>query len=117
MLGKKLFGLFSSIKVIKRTNTYLNHNIFKKKFPYINKSKYCTSHINNNQTISPQHRYSNPYYSNGEIQLIYGPMFSGKTSELIRRIRRYTSAKRRCIIIKYSRDIRYDDVKISTHDR
>ena len=36
----------------------------------------------------------------GEIQLILGPMFSGKTSELMRRVRRYKLYKK-CLLISY----------------
>lgn len=57
------------------------------------------------------------YSNDGEIQLILGPMFSGKSTELLRRIRRYTIAKRNCVVIKYSKDTRYSDTKVSTHDR
>ena len=53
----------------------------------------------------------------GHIQVIFGPMFSGKTTELMRRMRRYTHAKKRCQVIKYSKDIRYDAECASTHDR
>lgn len=54
----------------------------------------------------------------GEIQIILGPMFSGKTSELMRRVRRSGIAGRKCLIIKYSKDTRYEaDGKASTHDR
>jgi thymidine kinase len=53
----------------------------------------------------------------GEIQLIFGPMFSGKTTELLRRIRRYTVANRSCIVIKYRKDVRYSLEDMSTHDR
>lgn len=52
----------------------------------------------------------------GHIELVFGPMFSGKTTELMRRIRRYTHAKKRCQVIKYSKDTRYDDTCASTHD-
>jgi thymidine kinase len=52
----------------------------------------------------------------GEIQLIMGPMFCSKTSELIGRIRRYTVAGMKCVAVKYSGDVRYDNLKISTHD-
>ena len=52
----------------------------------------------------------------GHIQVIFGPMFSGKTTELMRRIRRYTHAKKRCQVIKYKKDTRYDDECASTHD-
>jgi thymidine kinase len=44
-------------------------------------------------------------------------MFSGKTTELLRRLRRFTIAKRRCVVLKYNRDIRYDDSCAATHDQ
>ena len=50
----------------------------------------------------------------GEIQVIFGLMFSGKTTELLRRVKRYELAKYKCIVIKYDNDKRYDGV--STHD-
>lgn len=54
---------------------------------------------------------------NGSIELILGPMFSGKTTELFRRIRRYTFANYRCIVIKYRKDQRYAAAgEASTHD-
>jgi thymidine kinase len=53
----------------------------------------------------------------GNIQLILGPMFSGKSSELIRRITRYELAKKRCVLIKYAGDQRYDAECVSTHDK
>lgn len=61
---------------------------------------------------------SGGHYSDldGQIQVIFGPMFSGKTTELMRRIRRYTHAKKRCQVIKYKKDTRYDDECASTHD-
>ena len=41
------------------------------------------------------------------IQLILGPMFSGKSSELIRRVRRYEHARKRVAIVRYAHDSRY----------
>lgn len=52
----------------------------------------------------------------GNVQLIVGPMFSGKTSEMIRRIVRYRYAKKKCVIIKYADDVRYDVDRVCTHD-
>ena len=52
----------------------------------------------------------------GRIELIFGPMFAGKTTELIRRIQRAEKANLKCIIIKYSNDDRYSNDCISTHD-
>ncbi|XP_041362978.1 thymidine kinase, cytosolic-like isoform X2 [Gigantopelta aegis] len=53
----------------------------------------------------------------GQIQVIFGPMFSGKTTELMRRMKRYQIANYNCLIIKYSKDDRYDKDGIATHDR
>lgn len=53
----------------------------------------------------------------GRIELILGPMFAGKTTELIRRIRRAELGWKKCIIIKYSKDPEINPKKlIKTHD-
>ncbi len=49
--------------------------------------------------------------------MIIGPMFSGKSTELIRRLKRYKIARYECLIVKYARDVRYSSEGISTHDR
>jgi thymidine kinase len=49
-----------------------------------------------------------PRSNNGSITVILGPMFSGKTSELMRRMRRQTVANKKCLAIKYYHDNRYD---------
>lgn len=54
--------------------------------------------------------------SKGQIQIIFGPMFSGKTTELIRRLRRYQIAKYKCLIVKYANDDRYSESDIVSHD-
>jgi thymidine kinase len=43
-------------------------------------------------------------------------MFSGKTTELIRRLRRYQIAKYKCLIVKYANDDRYSEGDIVSHD-
>lgn len=43
-------------------------------------------------------------------------MFSGKTSELYRRYKRYELAGKKCLLIKYSNDNRYNNDKLVTHD-
>uniref|UniRef100_A0A1B6CY01 Thymidine kinase n=1 Tax=Clastoptera arizonana TaxID=38151 RepID=A0A1B6CY01_9HEMI len=53
----------------------------------------------------------------GQIQVIFGPMFSGKTTELIRRLKRYQFANYRCSIFRYAKDDRYSKTEIATHDR
>jgi len=54
----------------------------------------------------------------GFIEIIFGPMFSGKSTELLRKVKRYTIAQKKCLVISYAKDNRYsnDDV-VSTHDR
>ena len=52
----------------------------------------------------------------GWIEVICGSMFSGKTEELIRRLRRAQFARQKVEIFKPSVDIRYDDEKVVSHD-
>jgi thymidine kinase len=52
----------------------------------------------------------------GSIEVICGSMFSGKTEELIRRLKRVKIANLKVEIFKPAFDIRYDDVKIVSHD-
>ena len=56
------------------------------------------------------------FYLYMSINLICGPMYSGKTSELCRRYNRYKLAGKKCILVKYQKDDRYNKNKISTHD-
>lgn len=54
--------------------------------------------------------------SKGWIEVICGSMFSGKTEELIRRLKRAKIAKQKVEIFKPSIDIRYDDIAVVSHD-
>lgn len=54
--------------------------------------------------------------SKGKLNLIMGPMFSGKTTELLRRYKRYIIANKKCLLIKFNEDNRYSRGKIVTHD-
>ena len=53
----------------------------------------------------------------GSLALIMGPMFSGKTTELQRRIRRFRIARKRVLTLKYSGDTRYSEEAMATHDQ
>jgi thymidine kinase len=53
--------------------------------------------------------------SNGWIEVICGSMFSGKTEELIRRLRRAEFARQDLILFKPSVDIRYSDKNVVSH--
>ena len=52
----------------------------------------------------------------GWIEIICGSMFSGKTEELIRRLKRAQFAKQRVEIFKPQVDTRYDDEEVVSHD-
>ncbi|MEI6489101.1 MAG: thymidine kinase [Bacteroidota bacterium] len=52
----------------------------------------------------------------GSIEVICGSMFSGKTEELIRRLKRAQYAKQKVEIFKPAIDTRYDETKVVSHD-
>ena len=53
----------------------------------------------------------------GWLEVICGPMFSGKSEELIKRIRRAQIARRRVQIFKHGIDARYDATSIVSHSQ
>jgi len=53
----------------------------------------------------------------GWIEVVAGSMFSGKTEELIRRMRRAEYAGQNVEIFKPATDIRYDEENVVSHDR
>lgn len=53
----------------------------------------------------------------GGIEVICGSMFSGKTEELIRRLKRASFAKQRVEIFKPAIDTRYSNDEVISHDR
>ncbi|MDQ7736703.1 thymidine kinase [Prevotella corporis] len=53
----------------------------------------------------------------GRIEVICGSMFSGKTEELIRRLKRAKFAKQRVEIFKPSIDTRYSEEDVVSHDQ
>ena len=55
-------------------------------------------------------------YSRGQIELICGSMFSGKTEELIRRLRRAVIAKQKVQVYKPKIDIRYNEQQVTSHN-
>jgi len=55
--------------------------------------------------------------NNGWIEVICGPMFSGKTEELIRRLIRAKIAKQNVTIIKPALDNRYSEDYIVSHNQ
>tara|TARA_B100000886_G_C20391606_1_gene478519 strand:+ start:505 stop:1029 length:525 start_codon:yes stop_codon:yes gene_type:complete len=54
--------------------------------------------------------------SNSELHLIIGPMFSGKTTELLRIANRLKSINDNILLVNYEEDKRYSSENISTHN-
>lgn len=61
-------------------------------------------------TIGERHRH-------GRIEVVCGSMFSGKTEELIRRMRRAKYARQKVLIFKPAMDTRYSEDDVVSHDR
>ncbi|KAK1423995.1 hypothetical protein QVD17_19306 [Tagetes erecta] len=88
-----------------------------------------TQHISSNpipqiQTMSLTHtvnqidrdQITKSNRSSGEIHVIVGPMFAGKTTALLRRIRSEGANGRKIAMIKSSKDTRYAIDSVVTHD-
>ena len=58
-----------------------------------------------------------PIRRRGSIEVVCGSMFSGKTEELIRRMKRAKFAKQRVEIYKPAIDVRYSEEEVVSHDR
>lgn len=52
----------------------------------------------------------------GRIDVIFGPMFAGKSSELLRRVKALEAANKKVALVKSDRDTRYSKNEITTHD-
>lgn len=64
-----------------------------------------------------EHNFGTRRATYGSIEVICGSMFSGKTEELIRRLKRAQFAKLNVEIFKPSVDIRYDEQRVVSHDQ
>ena len=60
--------------------------------------------------------FSENHKKSGCIEVVCGSMFSGKTEELIRRLRRAQFARQQIAIFKPVIDKRYSDVEVVSHD-
>ncbi len=63
-----------------------------------------------------EHNFKRRNDQTGSIELICGSMFSGKTEELIRRLRRAQIARLNVEIFKPKTDVRYDETAVVSHD-
>lgn len=59
-----------------------------------------------------EREFSNSF---SHLEVICGPMFSGKTEELIRRVRRVEYARMRSIVFKPHIDTRYSETQVVSH--
>lgn len=66
--------------------------------------------------IEPSLNSRRPTDRKGQIEVICGSMFSGKTEELIRRLNRARLARLKVEIFKPSVDKRYHDVDVVSHN-
>ena len=64
----------------------------------------------------PSEEHIFQYPGQGRIEVICGSMFSGKTEELIRRLKRAEFAKQRVEIFKPAIDTRYSQDNVVSHD-
>ena len=62
------------------------------------------------------HIYQEENQRRGRIEVICGSMFSGKTEELIRRLKRAKIARQRVEIYKPTIDTRYSEEDVVSHD-
>lgn len=53
----------------------------------------------------------------GYLELILGPMFSVKTTQLIQIYKKYTYIGKKVAVVNYYEDTRYDTCMLSTHDK
>ncbi|CEN50903.1 Thymidine kinase [Capnocytophaga canimorsus] len=79
----------------------------------IQKNTYFCERYNSIMFLENTTNYSEKF---GWIEVICGSMFSGKTEELIRRLRRAQFAKQKVEIFKPAFDTRYDDVMVVSHN-
>ncbi len=56
------------------------------------------------------------YQKRGWVEVITGPMFAGKTEELLRRIKRMEYAKKNIVLFKPAMDTRYESLDVTSHN-
>jgi len=56
-------------------------------------------------------------YKNGYLKLIIGPMFAGKSTELLRLVSKYKAIDKKIVTINHVLNCRYGTPQISTHDK
>lgn len=76
------------------------------------------SKLKNEEFVAVSRRAYLDIPETGYLHIITGPMFSGKTTELIRIAKQYQSINKKILAINYSKDTRYDEeANIFSHDK
>ena len=57
------------------------------------------------------------YEDCGYLEIIKGPMFSGKTTRLLDIYKKYSFCEIQTLVINYEKDNRYSDIMLSSHDK
>jgi len=57
------------------------------------------------------------YEDCGYLEIIKGPMFSGKTTRLLDIYKKYSFCEIKTMVINYEKDNRYSDIMLSSHDK
>ena len=84
------------------------------------KSKSVDTFLSNEAlTIRQKIEFSDHYKPSfkGRIEMVIGPMFAGKSTELLRRVQKHRVSGKKCLYVKYAADTRYDETCITTHDQ
>ncbi|KAF4359342.1 hypothetical protein CsatB_020155 [Cannabis sativa] len=67
-------------------------------------------------SFNPSSTLKNDHVVSGEVHVIMGPMFAGKTTSLLRRVKSESNNGRTVAMIKSSKDTRYAVDSVVTHD-
>lgn len=61
--------------------------------------------------------FSSFHEKTGYLEMVIGPMFSGKTTWLIEKYKAYTYIGKKVLVLNYCEDKRYSTTMLSSHDR
>lgn len=103
---------FSKTDTQRGTNGYGSSGTSSNKSIAAKDEKVITNNANSIETS-----IANKLRRGGKVVVLVGCMMASKTSSLVGIARRYTLAKKKCMIIKYAKDTRYSkEVELCTHD-
>ena len=99
------------MRISKKYTTFAAHF----RFTHFGGTSYIPPFINFIRMYSERDSQS-PHQRRGTIEVVCGSMFSGKTEELIRRMRRAQFAKQKVEIFKPAIDTRYSEQEVVSHN-